>query len=187
MLDKSIEQEAAARDAQGEWHIAQTAKHCMQCRAPFLPGTEYWSTLHVETRAADAKSGAENVAAAILVRHDHCDACWRGATDAIYWRTRRSEAKNDRNIVDITAMHQLFIQLMDDEREEVEALRYVIALMLARKKVLKPVRSPGGARGDLVFRHPRDEKARLVLPAPELSEESLERLKEQLSGILGLA
>ncbi|MCB9882768.1 MAG: hypothetical protein H6832_11630 [Planctomycetes bacterium] len=175
-MSEAVEREGAARETHGEWHIAQTAKHCHACHAPFLPGHEYWSTLHVSVEGDDASP--------VLMRRDSCDACWKGSTEAIYWRTRRSENKADQNVVDIAAMHQLFLGLLDDDREEVEALRYVIALMLTRKKILKPVRQVGGARGDLVFKHPRDENERLRLGAPELSEESLERLKAQLGDIL---
>lgn len=164
----------ASRGAGGEWQIAQTSKQCMHCGTRFLPGQDYWSTLHVEP-------GGE---LPILVRQDACDECWQPQDDRIYWKTRRAVDKGDRNVVDIQAMHQLFLQLLEDERDEIEALRYVVGLMLVRKKVLKIVRNVGGARGDLVFRDPRDAEKRLRLPTPELSDGKLELLKSQLGDIL---
>ena len=47
------------------------------------------------------------------------------------------------------------------------------------------MRTAGTARGDLVVKDPRDLEKRLRLPSPDLSEESLENLKEQLGNILG--
>lgn len=166
---------ADAAASAGEWHVAQTSKQCLECKAPFLADQDYWSTLHVET-------GGEFP---VLVRHDYCTSCWPKTEDRIYWKTRRKANRDDHNVVDIQAMHQLFLQLVDDDREDVEALRYVVALMLVRKKILKVIRNARGARGDLVFKDPRDDKKRMRLPTPELSEERLERLKEQLGEILG--
>lgn len=194
------EREAVRASGVGDWQIAQTSKQCVRCSAPFLPEQEYWSTLHVEMQAAEAAAGdaaAGNAAAGnaaggdaarpglpVLVRHDHCATCWTQDNERIFWKTRRQSSKSDRNVVDIQAMHQLFLQLVDDEREEIEALRYVVALMLARKKILKPIRAGGGARGDLVFKDPRDADKRLRLPSPDLSEDKLELLKAQLGEIL---
>lgn len=166
---------ADAAAAGGEWHIAQSAKRCSGCQAPFLPEHDYWSTIHVDTDGEHPS----------LARDDFCAACWKPSDERIYWKTRRRESEDDHNVVDIQAMHQLFLQLLEDEREEVEALRYVVGLMLVRKKVLKIIRNVPGARGDLVFKDPRDDKKRVRLPSPELSEETLERLKLQLGDILG--
>ncbi len=78
------------------------------------------------------------------------------------------------------------VTLVDDTRAEVEGLRYVVALLLLRKKRLKVVRRAGLARGDLLFRDPRDEAGEktLYLETPDFSPEALDRLKDQLGEIL---
>ena len=161
-----------------DWRIAETAKSCTSCSATFVPGHEYFSMLLVE--------GVDDGVA--LLRKDFCQRCWpnlehEGAP--IFWKTKRPPIEDGQDMIDLAALHGLFVQLLEDEREEVEALRYVVALLLLRKKLLKVVRQGGGARGDLYFKDPRDLEKRVRLPLPDLSPESLERLKVQLGEIAG--
>ena len=167
---------------QNEWRIAAQARRCSHCSQPFLAGQSFYSVLNINQ---DSDWG--------FVRADACANCWPGlapkkdaSAPLIYWKTRRQEGDDDRNVVDLASMHTLFLTLIEDDRVEIEALRYVVGLMLARKKMIKVIRASGGARGDLKFKDPREgrEEERLRLPIPELSEESLERLKEQLGSIL---
>lgn len=158
----------------GEWRIAETATRCASCRMPFVEEQEFFSRLEIGD--------------ATLTRVDCCATCWQAQVvelqDPVYWKTRRRGGPNPRNVVDLNSLHGLLMNLLEDKRPEVEALRYVVALMLLRKKLLKAVRGAGGARGDLVFKDPRDLEQRIRLPAPDLSAESLENLKEQLGRIL---
>lgn len=104
----------------------------------------------------------------------------------IFWRTRRPREKGAQHVVDLVAMRQLFIQLLEDERPEIEALRYVVGLMLARKKSIRIIRAGGGARGDLYFKDPREgrDDQRVRLPVPRLDSETIDALKAQLGDIL---
>ncbi len=170
---------AGPAPAGGEWRIAETSKRCDGCGAPFLPEQSFFSYLAVDSSPE----------LPTLVRKDYCVACWetraRSLDAPIFWKARRQGSAEDANVVDLNSLNQLFLQLLEDERPEVETLRYVVGLMLLRKKVLKVVRNAGGARGDLVFKDPRNPEQRMRMATPDLSEESLELLKEQLGTILG--
>ncbi|PIE24467.1 MAG: hypothetical protein CSA62_04095 [Planctomycetota bacterium] len=168
-----------------EWRIAGFSRGCTCCQAPFLAGQVFFSYLRID---AGEKLGFE--------RLDVCTGCWparalelRQETEAgpIFWRTRRPRDKGASSVVDLVAMRQLFEQLLEDEREEIEALRYVIGLMLARKKAIRVIRAGAGARGDLYFKDPREgrDEQRVRLPVPRLDEETIEALKSQLGEILG--
>ena len=163
----------------GEWRIAETSKSCERCGARFLPEQDFFSRLEL--------ARAEGMTA--LARTDYCAACWAKLASQleapIFWKTRRRGVDDAKNLVDLASLHGLFLNLVEDSRPEVEALRYVVALLLLRKKLLKVVRGAGGARGDLVFKDPRDPEKRMRLPSPDLSEESLQNLKDQLGEILG--
>jgi len=167
-----------------DWRIAAGQRGCVRCHAPFLEGKEYYSLLRLDRESSWG-----------FVREDLCGACWKrekatldadGEARLIFWKTRRKSSKEDRHHVDLASLRQLFIGLLEDPRPEIEALRYVVGLMLSRKKLIRVIRAHGGAKGDLVFRDPREgkEDARVRLPIPELSEESLDALREQLSDIV---
>jgi hypothetical protein len=148
----------------GEWRIAETAKRCQGCQTPFLPGTDFFSELVIER--------ADEVTA--YTRHDWCQPCWtrraKSTGEPIYWKARRRDGQDVENVVDVGSLHTLFLGLLEDERPEIEALRYVVGLLLLRKKVLKVVRGTHGARGDLVFKDPRDPATTMRLSTPDLSE-----------------
>lgn len=144
-----------------------------------MPHEDFFSRLAVRT----------NGDAVALERSDYCPSCWAQAAskidNPIFWKTRRKDADETRNLVDINTLNALFLNLIEDSRPEIEGLRYVVALLLIRKKLLKVVRGAKVPRGDLVFRDPRDTEKRMHIPTPDLSEDSLELLKEQLGQILG--
>ncbi|MAE77613.1 MAG: hypothetical protein CMJ85_12180 [Planctomycetes bacterium] len=160
----------------GEWRIAETGKRCVGCRVPFAFEQSFFSQLEVDS--------TDDVIT--LNRKDWCESCWtESEAPSIFWKTRRPAADGSESHVDLAALNQLFLGLIEDTRPEIETLRYVVALILQRKRLLKAVRTAGTARGDLVVKDPRDLEKRLRLPSPDLSEESLENLKEQLGNILG--
>ncbi len=126
-----------------------------------------------------------------LLREDRCRTCWEARPRAqgpeIFWWTKRRPDGRRGPVVDLEALAKLFGELLEDPRPEVEALRYVVALMLLRKRRLKRARTAQAARGDLVFRDPRDpEGGRILrLAAPDFDEATLSGLKEQLAAVLG--
>ena len=172
----------------GDWRIAENHNRCCACENPFAIGDAFFS--EIRWVAPESPGGAEPLPLGIH-RVDFCEACWPAHLEAqehkpIYWRTRRRSSKKEDHVVDLGSLQTLFVGLLEDTRGEVEALRYVVGLMLMRKKILKQVRLGGMSRGALVFRDPRDESGQktLRIPTPDLTEERLEQLKEQLGQIL---
>jgi hypothetical protein len=165
------------------WKIASTEGRCRRCKTGFPHGATFYSYL-------DWEKGTE---VPVFLRHDICSDCWPltlrelpKTPPPIYWHAHRKKGDKNKQVVDLQAMQGLFFRLLEDERPDIAGLRYVIALMLQRKKILKPVRRFDGARGDLFFRDPRDQEGKQVLrlPVPDLDEAALERLREQLGEIL---
>lgn len=166
------------------WKIAGMDGRCQRCKTGFPHGGTFFSYL-------DWEMGGE---VPVFLRHDICADCWpltlRELPDfppPIYWHAHRKKGDKNKQLVDLEAMKGLFFRLLEDDREEIAGLRYVIALMLQRKKLLKPVRRFDGARGDLCFKDPRDEEGKKILrlAVPDLDEKALELLRDQLGEILG--
>ena len=133
-----------------DWKIARRRDCCSLCGAVFAEKSRHVSTLCFRD--------------AVLEREDLCPSCWerreRGQ-ELFFWFTRQ---RRDRRglALDLPTLEQLFLRLEGDERERVLELRYVISLLLLRKKRLKLVRivrDPGEA---LILRRPRrDESLRV--------------------------
>ncbi len=169
----------------GEWRIAETNRRCARCSRPFLAEDRFVSLLLFEGGEALPR----------LIRVDHCLSCWENRREElredgpgpIYWVTRRRPGAREEHLVDLGSLERLFLDLLERKEEEYAALCYVVGLLLFRKKILKRVRGAQGARGDLIFKDPRDEEGKRILriPAPDFTPEVLEDLKERLGDILG--
>ena len=156
--------------------IPSRSRRCADCNGPLLPGRQVFSILQL----------------AELVRRDLCEACFARAgagkgAHQTYWRHRRPEPSVKELKVDLDSVAELFQRLLDDTRPEVMGLRYLAALLLVRKRRLKLVQGDEGEGQDLAVVVPGGDGAEpraLVLPAPDLSPESLDRLKSEFLGSL---
>lgn len=110
--------------------IPRRARYCLGCETPFTHEMEYHSTL------------SDPVPEKPAVRKDFCLECWTSHADAekaacfIHWRSKVPSAKKkyegDKER-DEQALELLKEQLSDEERR---AECFILALYLARKKIL---------------------------------------------------
>jgi len=124
-------------------------------------------------------------------RRDLCALCFdelqrrqraEGTRPAVFWRVRQRVGEH-QPVLDLVTLRHLFDRLGEEPGERPAALRYFVALLLLRKRVLKmaePASAAEAAADLLVF----DPKAPTVPPvalvAPPLVEQSLAELKDEL-------
>jgi hypothetical protein len=121
-------------------------------------------------------------------RQDLCPACFAraerdSATPLIFWRARRSEAKQGAPVLDLESLRVLFERLGERDDDQARGLRFLVALLLLRKRQLKlaDARTPAQEGADLVLLDPRQPDAEpIALIAPPLDEERLAALKVEL-------
>ena len=112
-----------------EYNIARTPGPCSACGKTLAAGEELVATVR--------QAGEE------LQREDYCPACWQGASSQdrpdrlAVWRTRvpRSEEKK-RLFVDNEVLVNFFQRLDGAEEPAKVSFRFVLALVLMRKKLL---------------------------------------------------
>jgi hypothetical protein len=132
-----------------EWRIHHREPRCARCDRAFSEGDRIFSILYLEAER--------------LRREDHCEACFEEPGDPrgelLFWRTRHALDRRTRFAVDFQAIEELFLAL-EGSREPARAeLRYLLALLLLRKKRLKLVgvrRQTGGET--LCLRRPRRQE-----------------------------
>jgi hypothetical protein len=161
-----------------DWRIHRREHRCARCERAFEEGEELFSLLFFE---ADR-----------LRREDHCAACFDGPPageargelpfELLFWRTRHALDRRTRFAVDFAAIEELFVALEGGPGNR-EELRYLLALLLLRKKRLKLVGVRRHASGEtLCVRRPRRQEEFEVLVF-ELDSERALALKSELARV----
>ena len=134
-----------------DWRIDRRRDCCSACEQGFVDGGAYYSVLLV------APVGLE--------RRDHCPSCFRGRTaqageeEIIFWRTRYLLEKRRGLALDFDLVEQLFLALAARPEEGLSELRYLLSLLLLRKKRLKLVGVRRQSSGEtLCVRRPRRQE-----------------------------
>lgn len=156
-----------------EWQMPRRGEACEICRRAFAPGAT------VQAYLFESPEG--------YARRDYCAACEPpdAALATAAWRTRRPEpAAKKAAAFDREAIYKLFETLDGAEAPQQRRLRFVLALLLWRKKVLKFEHSDV-AMGVETWHYttPRSGTAHAVA-RPELDEAQLEQLGTQLEDLL---
>ncbi len=119
-------------------------------------------------------------------RRDYCMSCAPsdGQAPMAVWTTRRPEATRKTRTLDWNVAFRLFEQLADAASDRQTQLRFLLALLLWRKRVLRLVgTTPGDDREIWLFTESRSGTQYRVL-RPELDEGRLETLSQQLEQVL---
>jgi hypothetical protein len=153
-----------------DWKIARRRDRCSRCETVFEEGAKHVSTLRFQ--------GDQ------LAREDLCPACFEGrdpGQDIFFWYTRE---RGDRRTLalDLPTLEQLFLRLEGNGEPRIEELRYVIALLLMRKRRLKLVRVVRDPREMMLLRRPRRDEAWRV-PVCDFDPARMDALKADLIAI----
>ena len=156
------------------WKLGRRQGACVRCEHVFEDGEAHYSHLFVE--------GAE------LGRRDICAACWPGVElgpEQPWWRARRKERRTGGVQVDLGLLEQLFLLSAGAEVERLLELRYLIALLLLRKRRLLLGRVRRGDDGAewLLLRRPRHQEE-LAVRVFDFEPERMEGLRRDLERLL---
>ena len=165
-----------------DYKISPSARTCQACSRRFGVGDEYYSAV-VEAEGDE-----------VFARRDFCPDCW--APDAAayfsFWRTRVPEPPPDRRtgprLVDLDRLLQLFDHLAAADEEHAQRFRYVLALVLMRKRRLRLVSSRRLAAGkgeELTLREVGAQRQHTVR-SPSLSEDEIRSVTDRLGDILDM-
>ncbi len=166
-----------------DWHLSKRQTACGGCERAFEDGEAHISALSL--------SGED------LVREDRCLACWKRASAArgegahalLWWRTRHWNEKRRGIALDLEALEALFVGLEGREEVALQELRYVLCLILMRKRRLRIERvERDGEREALVVSRPKREPSYTVavfdFDAAKI-DELRQRLQEVFEGSEG--
>ena len=109
-----------------EWELASPGGSCSECGRSFDDRQDYWSAIF------PAEDG--------FSRRDYCADCWRGPVDGMFsfWRTQcRREPAPPKRFVNNEVILEFFERLCEGADPSRAKLRFIMAVLLLRKRLLK--------------------------------------------------
>ncbi|MCZ6598025.1 MAG: hypothetical protein O7B99_10325 [Planctomycetota bacterium] len=159
-----------------DWKLGRKRPACTRCERDFDEGEPFFSSLLI--------TGDE------ISREDACTTCFERASEdtagapeqLIFWRTHHRTGKKAL-AVDFEALEGFFLALEGRAEERLRELRYLLTLLLMRKKRLKLVRTARRKDGEIMLmRRPRRTEE-LAVYVFDLTPERAERLRGDLRRI----
>ncbi len=163
-----------------QYQIARPTGRCAATEQPIEPGEVYIATLSEDPEDEG------------FVRLDYSLGAWESGSrpDQLfsYWKITAPEPNaKAKPIVDDAVVMDIFERLADDQRPQRVAFRFVLALILMRKRQLKFIGRTKQDDGEIWLMQPRGASEDLP-PAevvnPRLSDDDILELTAQLSEIL---
>ncbi|MFP4052971.1 MAG: hypothetical protein ACLFV7_03805 [Phycisphaerae bacterium] len=163
-----------------EYNISRATGFCHACERKFEPGDGFTAT--VRQNEDD------------FLREDYCHECYAALDDARrndpgvwgVWRTRVPQPKEKKKVfVDDEVLMNFFHRLAEDEDEAKIGFRFVLTLVLMRKKILSYEGMNTDKQGrDLWKMRIRGEQRIHNVIDPHLDEETIAEVTGQLGAIL---
>ncbi len=157
-----------------DWKIRRRHGECSRCEAAFEDGQRLASLLRIDEEDD-------------LLREDLCEACWKAGDPESYlfwWFTRHHPTRSKTVQLDLGSLERLFMELGSREEGSLRELRYLLCLLLMRKRKLKLIRVLRGKEGErLILRRPRRQEE-LAVHVFDFTTERLEELRSRLQEVL---
>ena len=178
------------------WQVGKVAAQCAGCGTALAPGSECWAALCDRPAvAAPAEGEKTGPVDSPSVRIDFCEKCWvegkrprgRGRW-SVFWKTTVPLPQNKKKLlVDDSVLVDVF-QRMEGKSEPQEVrFRFVLGLILMRKRLLKYEGMEGIAaegKPEVWRMIPRGSETAVQVINPHLTAEQITEVSQQLSAIL---
>lgn len=158
-----------------DWQVQRSARVCAATGRELAVGETYFSVLR---EAGETFS-----------RQDFSLEAWPGVDKSAlfgYWRTQAREAEEDnrrRLVIDVEAFYTFFASLEGQEEAHRRVFRYLVALILTRKRVLRLDSIEKTPEGDYLLLRDRKADRDIRVFCPEATEEQLRQAQENLNQI----
>jgi hypothetical protein len=158
-----------------EWDIQSRADACTGCRRPFADKEAYHTLLSLD--------------GAGYARRDLCGGCFAGATrDGVisYWQGEyKVPPPPPPEAIQKETAETLLRKLVESTDPSHAAARYILAVMLERKRILKHRDTVHEENGGelLVYEHGRTGES-FTLPDPHLRLDQLAHVQEEVAALL---
>ncbi len=170
-----------------DWEVAKTQGVCGGCGQGLEPGQEYYAALLEQQEAPEQAEEEKPEASGGFERQDYCQECWeRESPEAFcFWKTRVPEpAQKKKLLVDDEVLLEFFERLGEASERVKINFRFVLALILMRKRILKYERTELRHGEEFWIMGQVRQQTKHEVVNPRLDDAQIEEVSEQLSAIL---
>ncbi len=167
-----------------QWDVAKTQGVCAGCNQTLQPKQDYYAALIEETN--DSKEDSQPKADG-FARCDYCETCWEhvGPDVFCFWKTYLPEPQEKKKLlVNHAVLLDIFERLAGADEPAKINFRFVLALILMRKRILKYRQTDcRDGREVWIMGQVREQTTHEVIN-PRLDDAHIREVSEQLSTIL---
>jgi hypothetical protein len=191
-----------------EYQISRRAGRCTACSRDFARGEEHYSALVAEPppvkqpgeekppaaqpAPAGEAPGAPSPASLPYRRLDFCASCWKPDVAGeffSFWKTAVPDEDPDKDKplarrLDTETVYEMFRRLEGQPDPEKQKFRFILALILMRKKRLRFTGVAKGPQGEHLVLEDRAENVAHKVLDPGLAEEEIDSLKGAVDRLL---
>ncbi len=170
-----------------DWEVAKTQGVCGGCGRSFEARQEYYAALLEGSQDVEQGQKENSQASAGFERQDYCEGCWeRESPEAFcFWKTRVPEPTEKKKLlVDDEVLLEFFERLAGVEERVKINFRFVLALILMRKRILKYQQTQLRDGEEIWIMGQVREQTKHEVLNPRLDDAQIEEVSEQLSAIL---
>lgn len=165
---------------EGDFRIGRRSAACSACSVALVPGATVSSALFKETAPAGET----------FVRRDFCASCFgdaaRRGEPFSWWTAVLPPAAEKKAVFDLGVAREFLLRLLREDEPERASLRYLLVLLLMRKKAVKVTDqfTRDGAEA-MVLSVPPDEQV-FEVPCLPIDEAEAAKLREDLGRLFAL-
>ena len=170
-----------------DWEVAKTQGACGGCGRSFEPKQEYYAALLEGSQEAQQGQKEKSQASGAFERLDYCQECWqRESPEAFcFWKTRVPEPTEKKKLlVDDEVLLEFFDRLGEASERVKINFRFVLALILMRKRILKYERTELRDGEEFWIMGQVRQQTKHEVVNPRLDDAQIEEVSGQLSAIL---
>ncbi len=157
-----------------DWEIKKTLGQCYETGREFALGEQYYAAL------VEIETGQ-------LERRDYSADCWQRDKPAVYcfWKTKMPDSPQKKKLfIDDEMLMAFFERLAEETEQEKVNFRFVLTLVLMRKRKLKYESSDIKDGAEIWTLRITGGDQRVQVVNPNLTEDEIEQLSSQMGQIL---
>ncbi|MCB1231283.1 MAG: hypothetical protein KDN19_13495 [Verrucomicrobiae bacterium] len=164
-----------------DWKIRSHSHRCCLTDEPFTDGEEFYTCIFIDPRSDG------------YVRRDYAAKNWPrisrnlDPTPFSFWKSTYEAPVVEEKKEDIgpESAEAMLRRMIDEDDPNTENARYILALMLERKKTLRPVDEKVTEDRKLIFYEHKGTGDVFIVADPELKLDDLSKVQEEVSELLG--
>lgn len=161
------------------WNIRSRSSQCALSEQPFSEGEQLYTAIYFDPETSG------------YLRRDVSLAAWEQElserTPLAYWKTRYepeiAEAKPE--IAPKENAQALLTRLIEEDDPKTENARYILALMLERKRIIAPTAVKESENGKMLFYENKKTGEVFIVRDPELYLHEMAQVQDEVAMLLG--